>query len=238
LRYGTPPRFFIHNQLAVRQLVQRPEGRKAAVHLHSGLRIFDAAKLRPEKVVNGKLLLYTAKTGVPVWCPLPPDLLLDLSKPPLVGKFFFAVRSKNPVTIAEYYRVKLEKAAIAAGLAEKRTKGELRRRNEIHPQRLRDTFSSVSSKKAFRLNKLRRFAAIASASASGTMPRGFSFAKRLRERRTRVQLQSVANSQRRELLEGSLAQITTVERLLMSQRPIDTSLLEIPKSAELRRIRR
>lgn len=109
------------------------------MHLHSGLRILDAAKLRPEKVVNGKLLLYTAKTGVPVWCPLPPDLLLDLSKPPR-REIFFAVRSKNPVTIAEYYRVKLEKAAIAAGLAEKRTKGELRRRNEIHPQPLRETF--------------------------------------------------------------------------------------------------
>jgi integrase len=107
------------------------------VHLHSGLRILDAAKLRPEKVVNGKLLLYTAKTGVPVWCPLPPPRPFQA---PLVRKFFFAVRSKNPVTIAEYYRVKLEKAAIAAGLAAKRTKGELRRRNEIHPQRFRDTF--------------------------------------------------------------------------------------------------
>lgn len=111
------------------------------VLLHSGLRILAAVKLRPEKIVNGKLLLYTAKNGVPVWCPLPPDLLLDLSKLSLVGGFLFAVRSDNPVTIAEYYRVKLEKAAIAAGLAEKRKKGELRGRNEIHLHRFRNTFS-------------------------------------------------------------------------------------------------
>lgn len=112
------------------------------VLLHSGLRILDVAKLRPEKIVNGKLLLYTAKNGVPVWCPLPPDLLLDLSKLPLVGGFLFAVRSNNPVTIAEYYRVKLEKAAIAAGLGGKAKNGRAdRQRSEIHLDRFRNTFS-------------------------------------------------------------------------------------------------
>lgn len=95
------------------------------VLLHSGLRIIDAAQLRPEKIVDGRLFLYTQKTGVPVMIPLPPDLLEDLRKLPLVGGYFFAVQSENPITIAEYYRVKLAKID-----------------KSFHPHRFRDTFAS------------------------------------------------------------------------------------------------
>lgn len=45
----------------------------------SGLRIRDAATLRRDRIVNGKLLLYTAKTGTPVYCPLPPDVVHQLA---------------------------------------------------------------------------------------------------------------------------------------------------------------
>lgn len=109
--------------------------------LHSGLRIIDAAQLRPEKIIDGRLFLHTEKTGVPIFLPLPPDLLADLQQLPLVGGFYFATESDNPISIAEYYRQKLLQAAVKAGLMAKRKKGEPRRKNPIHPHRFRDTFA-------------------------------------------------------------------------------------------------
>jgi integrase/recombinase XerD len=47
---------------------------------YSGLRIRDAVTLACDRIVNGRLFLYTAKTGVPVWCPLP-DLWSARSRP-------------------------------------------------------------------------------------------------------------------------------------------------------------
>jgi integrase len=37
----------------------------------SGLRIRDAVTLSRDRIREGKLFLYTAKTGTPVWCPIP-----------------------------------------------------------------------------------------------------------------------------------------------------------------------
>jgi integrase len=111
------------------------------VLLHSGLRIIDAAQLRPEKIIEGKLFLYTQKTGVPVYIPLPPDLLADLSTLPLVGGFYFAIQSASPRSIAEHYRQKLNKAAIDAGLGKKKVPGSPRGKNTVHPHRFRDTFA-------------------------------------------------------------------------------------------------
>jgi integrase/recombinase XerD len=37
---------------------------------YSGLRIGDVVGLERERIAEGKLFLYTAKTGTPVWCPL------------------------------------------------------------------------------------------------------------------------------------------------------------------------
>jgi integrase/recombinase XerD len=99
------------------------------VLLHSGLRIIDAAQLRPERIEHGKLFLYQQKTGIPVRVPLPPDLIADLAKQPTTGGFYFAVASDNPISIAEYYRQKLTKAGKAAGVANAR------------PHRFRDTFA-------------------------------------------------------------------------------------------------
>jgi hypothetical protein len=65
------------------------------VHLHSGLRILDAAKLRPEKVVNGKLLLCSTPQKPEFLCGAP-YLLLDLSKPPSSGNFFSPFDPKTP----------------------------------------------------------------------------------------------------------------------------------------------
>jgi site-specific recombinase XerD len=99
------------------------------VLLHSGLRIIDAASLRPERITDGKLFLYAQKTGHPVWVPLPPDLISDLSKIPLTGGFYFVVESENPVSVAERYRVRLKNAAKKAGV------------KHAHPHRFRDSFA-------------------------------------------------------------------------------------------------
>ncbi len=52
----------------------------------SGLRIRDAVTLRRDCISNGKLLLHTAKTGTPVYCPLPDFLIAELEM----------VRGSNP----------------------------------------------------------------------------------------------------------------------------------------------
>jgi len=54
----------------------------------TGLRISDAVSLPRERVNNGRLFLYTSKTGTPVWCPLPKDALAALNALP-GEKFFF-----------------------------------------------------------------------------------------------------------------------------------------------------
>ncbi len=66
---------------------------------------------------------------MPVRVPLPTDLIADLTKLTLVGGFDFVVESELPSSVAEYYRVKLGKAATKA-----KVKG-------AHPHRFRDTFA-------------------------------------------------------------------------------------------------
>jgi integrase len=82
------------------------------VLLHSGLRIIDAAQLRPERIENRKLFLFQQKTGIAVRVPLPPDVLADLTNLPLVGGFYFAssprIRTRSPSTIASGCSVRLK----------------------------------------------------------------------------------------------------------------------------------
>jgi integrase len=46
---------------------------------HSGLRISDAVILTEDRIKNGKLFLYQAKTDEPVWIPLPKIVLKALA---------------------------------------------------------------------------------------------------------------------------------------------------------------
>jgi integrase/recombinase XerD len=55
---------------------------------YSGLRIGDAVSLKRDRIKGAKLFLYTAKTGTPVWCPLPPHVVAALTEPP-GDKYFF-----------------------------------------------------------------------------------------------------------------------------------------------------
>jgi hypothetical protein len=46
---------------------------------YSGLRMQDAACLRRARLEDDKLFLYQQKTGTPVYCPLPPDVVTGLT---------------------------------------------------------------------------------------------------------------------------------------------------------------
>jgi integrase/recombinase XerD len=64
---------------------------------YSGLRIRDAVTCERERLVKGKLFLYQAKTGTPVYCPLPPsvvDALQGLNSPST--KYFFWTGNGDP----------------------------------------------------------------------------------------------------------------------------------------------
>jgi integrase len=65
---------------------------------YSGLRIRDAVTLACDRIVNGRLFLYTAKTGVPVWCPLPDFVVRALEACPRTNPryFFSGAGGPNP----------------------------------------------------------------------------------------------------------------------------------------------
>jgi integrase len=56
---------------------------------YSGLRFTDAAKLSRGRISGDNLLLYTAKTGTPVNCPLPPVVIDALAAIPSDGPYYF-----------------------------------------------------------------------------------------------------------------------------------------------------
>jgi len=56
---------------------------------YSGLRFTDATKLSRDRITGDNLLLYTAKTGTPVNCPLPPIVIAALAAIPVDGPYYF-----------------------------------------------------------------------------------------------------------------------------------------------------
>jgi integrase len=99
---------------------------------YSGLRMQDGACLERARLKNGKLFLYTQKTGTPVNCPLPPvavSALNDLSNAH-ADYFFWDGRSERETTVKSWNRVfrkmfRSAKPPIEGG----------------HPHRFRDTFA-------------------------------------------------------------------------------------------------
>jgi integrase len=95
----------------------------------SGLRIRDAVTLRRDHVVDGKLLLYTAKTGVPVYCPLPDIVFEALSTLPGREYFFWSGVGKPKSCVGDWQR-SLKKLFRLAGVP------------EGHAHRFRHTFAT------------------------------------------------------------------------------------------------
>jgi integrase len=75
----------------------------------SGLRVGDAARLARDRIVDGKLFLYTAKTGTPVWVPLP-SVIMDAmaSFRPANNTFFFWSGTSSADTVAKLWMRKLQ----------------------------------------------------------------------------------------------------------------------------------
>jgi len=95
---------------------------------YSGLRIRDAASLSRDRIQNDKLFLYTAKTGTPVFCPLPPFVIEALNAIP-ESTYFFWTGLSTPKTAAAIWQESLERLFILAGVP------------SGHAHRFRDTFS-------------------------------------------------------------------------------------------------
>lgn len=97
---------------------------------HSGLRIGDAVTLERCRITGGKLFLYTAKTGTPVFCPLPEFVLMALEAVPKVSErhFFWTGESKVTSATGDWQRT-LKGVFKEAGIP------------DGHAHRFRDTFA-------------------------------------------------------------------------------------------------
>jgi integrase/recombinase XerD len=73
---------------------------------HAGLRIGDTVALNEQRLHGGKLLLYTAKTGTPVYVPLPPVATRALAKLKTneQGRFFSTGAAKPQTARANWSR--------------------------------------------------------------------------------------------------------------------------------------
>jgi integrase/recombinase XerD len=95
---------------------------------YSGLRIRDAVCLKRDKIENGRLFLYTQKSGTPVYLPLPPVVLDALSKlPPDQDHYFWSGQSTPKAVVGDWQRT-FRKLFTIAGV-----KG--------HPHMFRNTFA-------------------------------------------------------------------------------------------------
>lgn len=97
---------------------------------HSGLRIGDAVTLERSRITGDKLFLYTAKTGTPVYCPLPGFVLTALEGSPKISEryFFWTGESKVASATGDWQRA-LKGVFKEAGIP------------EGHAHRFRDTFA-------------------------------------------------------------------------------------------------
>jgi integrase/recombinase XerD len=104
---------------------------KAFVNLlrYSGLRIRDATTLSKDKVQKGKLLLYTQKTGTPVWLPLPKSVVEELQQIDEGGRYYFWTGNGSEKSGVSVWQRTLSKLFENAGVV------------NGHAHRFRDTFS-------------------------------------------------------------------------------------------------
>lgn len=94
---------------------------------YSGLRIQDAVLLSRDKVVDGRIFLYSQKTNVPVWVPLPEFVIRELEK--WDGDYFFwSGRGLVKTAVANWQR-SLSRLGRLAGVT-------------FHAHQLRDSFAT------------------------------------------------------------------------------------------------
>jgi integrase len=111
-----------------------PQGRRMRALLlllrYSGLRIGDAVTLRRDRIKDGTLFLYTAKTGTPVRIPLPPVVTDALAEcPNRTADYFFWSGGSTLPSITNKWRSRFTRLQRLAGIA------------AGHFHRLRDSFA-------------------------------------------------------------------------------------------------
>lgn len=109
-----------------------PKKLKALVLLmrHSGVRISDAVMFKDSLLKYGKLFLYQAKTGEPVWVPLPKNALEAIADCREEGReYYFYLQIGTVKTAITDWQWRLRKVYDMAGLP------------DGHSHRLRDTFA-------------------------------------------------------------------------------------------------
>ncbi len=83
---------------------------------YSGLRISDAVSLKADRITKGKLLLYQAKTGHPVWIPLPADVLTALKSCEDGDSYYFWSGVGKLKTALTEWQERLKKVFVIAGI--------------------------------------------------------------------------------------------------------------------------
>ena len=112
----------------------RPKGRRDQVKAfvlilrHAGLRIRDAVCLKRVAVAEGRVFLYTAKTGAPVYVPIPEDAVAHIKLLMGGGEYFFWSGNGEPKSAVADWQRTLAKLFKLAGV-----KG--------HAHRFRDNFA-------------------------------------------------------------------------------------------------
>jgi len=86
------------------------------VLLYTGLRIRDVVTLRRDSVRGNRLFLRTAKTGVDVFCPLPPGAVTALGAIPAKNRWYFWNGASKPKSAVGDYQKSLAKIFKAAGV--------------------------------------------------------------------------------------------------------------------------
>jgi len=119
---------------AINLYPDRPVGRRHQVLAfilllrYTGLRIRDVACLERTRIDNGRVFLYTQKTGTPVLLPLHEDVVEALGALPLTRYFFWSGNGNPKSAVADWQRT-LRKLFSIAGI----TNG--------HAHRFRDSFA-------------------------------------------------------------------------------------------------
>jgi site-specific recombinase XerD len=96
---------------------------------YSGLRIQDAVTLGRDRITGGKLFLYTAKTGTPVYLPLPGFVVEALDRAPTCKAYFFWTGDSKAESATKNWQSSLRELFGIAGVV----KG--------HAHRFRDTLA-------------------------------------------------------------------------------------------------
>jgi integrase/recombinase XerD len=96
---------------------------------YSGLRIRDAVTLSRDRIRDGKLFLFTAKTGTPVWCPLPPFVVEALEAIQGAGPYMFWTGESKPKSCVGDWQRSLRRLFRLGGVP------------DGHAHRFRDTFA-------------------------------------------------------------------------------------------------